>query len=130
MRNVIVLMVDPNNTLKFMFMEIEGFPVCIAIPMMIIEQREFCALCRGRNGEAVVETILIGPQPQGTWILNFLGSAREVISAEEARRIDDALELMRTLTLGRDDLDLDAPFADLLDPSRPPGGFHDEHSSR
>lgn len=104
--------------------------MCIAIPMMIIEQREFTALCRGRNGEAVVETLLIGAQPQGTWILNFLGSAREVISAEEARRIDDALELMRTLMLGQSAVDVDTAFADLLDPKRPPGGFHVKPSMR
>jgi len=92
--------------------------------MEIIEQREFTALCRGRDGEKVVETLLIGPQPKGTWILNFLGSAREVLSPEEAGKIADALALVEALMSGREGVDIDAPFADLLDPSRPPGGHH------
>lgn len=94
--------------------------MCIGIPMEIIEQREFTALCRGRDGEKVVETLLIGAQPEGTWILNFLGSAREVLTPEQARSITNALELVEALARGRAGVDLDAPFADLLDPSRPP----------
>lgn len=91
--------------------------------MEIIEQRAFTALCRGRDGEKVVDTLLIGPQPEGTWVLNFLGSAREVLTPEEAKKIADALALVEALSEGRPDLDIDAPFADLLDPARPPGGF-------
>ena len=98
--------------------------MCIGIQMEIIVQREFTALCRGRDGEKVVETLLIGPQPAGTWILNFLGSAREVLTPEEANRIADALDLVDALMKGKDDVDIDAPFADLLDPARPPGGFY------
>ncbi|MCB1867769.1 MAG: HypC/HybG/HupF family hydrogenase formation chaperone [Gammaproteobacteria bacterium] len=97
--------------------------MCIGIPMKIVEQREFTALCRGRGGETVVDTLLIGPQPEGTWIITFLGSAREVISADEANRISDALELVEAVMSSRDGVDLNAPFADLLDPSRPPGGY-------
>ena len=41
----------------------------------------------------------------------------------EAKRIADALALVAALHDGRSDLDIDAAFADLLDPSRPPGGF-------
>jgi hydrogenase expression/formation protein HypC len=91
--------------------------------MMIIEQREFSALCRGRNGEKVIETMLIGPQPQGTWILKHMGSAREVISAEEAGKIEAALEAVDNLARGEADVDIDSYFADLADPGRIPGGF-------
>jgi len=97
--------------------------MCIGIPMMIIEQREFSALCRGRSGEKLIETMLIGPQPEGTWILNHLGSAREVISAEEAKKIEAALEAVDALARGEVGFDLDSYFADLADPERPPGGF-------
>ena len=92
--------------------------------MKIIEQREFTALCCGRNGEKVIETLLIGPQPEGTWILSHLGSAREVVSAEEARRSESALEALDALTRGGGDLNLDSYFQDLNDPARPPGGFN------
>lgn len=104
--------------------------MCIGIPMEIIEQREFTALCRGRDGEKVVETLLIGAQPEGTWILNFLGSAREVLTPEQAHSITNALELVEALARGRAGVDLDAPFADLLDPSRPPGGLPPQRSGK
>lgn len=91
--------------------------------MKIIEQREFTALCRGSNGERVVETLLIGPQPEGTWILNFMGTAREVLSEQQAEQIAAALALVDDLMQGKEGVDIDAPFADLMDPARPPGGF-------
>ena len=95
-------------------------PVCIGIPMQIVEQREFTALCRGRAGEREVNTLLTGPQAPGTWVLNFLGTAREVISAEDARRIDDALAAVEAIARG-ELVDVDAHFPDLADPARRPG---------
>ena len=97
--------------------------MCIGIPMEIIEQREFSALCRGRNGEKVIETLFVGQQPAGTWVLCHLGSAREVISAEEARKLDDALDAVDLLARGEQDIDFDAHFSDLVDPQRKPGGL-------
>ena len=79
-------------------------------------------LCRGRSGEIEVNTLLIGPQPAGTWVLNFLGAAREVISAEDAKRIQDALAAVEAIARG-EAVDVDAHFPDLADPRRPPGGL-------
>ena len=95
--------------------------MCIGIPMQIIEQREFSALCRGRNGEKVIDTLLVGNQPEGSWILEFHGSARQVISAQEAKQIGDALELVDALQRGESSLDVDAFFPDLANPARRPG---------
>ena len=97
--------------------------MCIGIPLQIIEQREFTARCVGSNGEKVIETLLIGPQPVGTWVLDFMGTAREVLTEEQARQIAAALAMVDELMQGKEGVDIDAPFADLLDPSRPPGGF-------
>ena len=94
--------------------------VCIGIPMQIIEQREYTALCRGRSGEQEVNTLMIGPQTSGTWVLNFLGTARDVISAEDAKRIQDALAAVEAIARG-EEIDVDAHFPDLADPSRLPG---------
>jgi hydrogenase expression/formation protein HypC len=91
--------------------------------MQIIEQREFTALCRGRSGEQEVNTLLIGPQAEGTWILNHLGSAREVITQTDAKRIDDALMAVEAIMRGDTDIDIDAHFADLADPNRKPGSL-------
>ena len=66
--------------------------MCIGAPVQIIESREFTARCRGRNGEEEVNMMLIGPQPVGTWVVNFLGSAREVLTPEEAERINASMD--------------------------------------
>lgn len=95
--------------------------MCIGIPMQIVEQRAYSALCRGRSGETEVNTLLIGPQAAGTWVLNFLGTAREVISAEDAKRIQDALAAVEAIARG-EAIEVDAYFPDLADPRRPPGG--------
>ena len=97
--------------------------MCIGIPMQIVEQREYSALCRGRNGEEMIETLMIGPQPVGTWVLKHLGMARSVISEQEARRIDNALDAVEALARGDADVDIDGLFADLTDPNRRPGGW-------
>ncbi|MEW7977640.1 MAG: HypC/HybG/HupF family hydrogenase formation chaperone [Candidatus Sedimenticola endophacoides] len=96
--------------------------MCIGIPLQIVEQREFSALCRGRGSGPVqeVNTLLIGPQPVGTWVLNFLGSAREVLSEIDARRIDDGLRALEAVMRG-ESIDVDEYFSDLADPDRPPG---------
>ncbi len=96
--------------------------MCIGIPMQIVEQREYSALCRGRNGEEMIETLMIGPQPVGTWVLKHLGMARSVISEQEARRIDNALDAVEALARGDADVDIDSLFPDLTDPDRRPGG--------
>ena len=94
----------------------------MGIPMQVIAQREFSALCRGRNGEKAVETLLIGPQAEGTWVLEFLGVAREVLSAEDAERLNNALDALETLMAGAGPTNLEDFFSDLSAPDRPPGG--------
>ena len=49
------------------------------------------ATCRGRNGEEQVNMMLVGQQPEGTWLLNFLGSTREVLTENDAKNIDKAV---------------------------------------
>ena len=87
--------------------------MCIGVPMQIIEQGEFSALCRGRSGEKEINTLMIGPQPEGTWVLNFLGSARDVISEEDAEKINSALDAMAALMRGEKNIDFDSYFPDL-----------------
>ena len=69
--------------------------------------------CRGRNGEEQVNMMLTGPQPEGTWVLNFLGSAREVISAGDAAKIDQALDGLQAIMQGEQDIDIDSYFPGL-----------------
>ena len=94
--------------------------MCVGIPAQVIEAGEFSALCRTRNGEEQINTLLIGPQPPGTWLLSFLGSAREVISEADARNIDMALDGLSAIMAGAEDIDLDTYFPGLAngDPPR------------
>jgi len=58
--------------------------------------------------------MLTGPQPVGTWVLNFLGSAREILSEDEALKIDKALDALAAIMEGEAPVDIDAYFPDLV----------------
>jgi hydrogenase expression/formation protein HypC len=81
--------------------------VCIGIPVQVVEARGFHALCSGRSGDELVNMMLVGPQPPGTWVLNFLGSAREVLSEEDARNADRALDALEAVMSGAESIDYD-----------------------
>ena len=90
--------------------------MCIGAPVQVIESRGFTALCRGRNGDEEVNMMLIGPQPEGTWVLNFLGSAREILDEDDAIKINSALDALSAVMSGDDNVDIDRYFPDLANP--------------
>ncbi len=71
--------------------------MCIGVPVQVIEAADCIALCRGLNGDEHVNMMLIGDQPVGTWVLNYLGSARRVLDEAEAMDINKALSDLRVL---------------------------------
>lgn len=79
----------------------------------MIENRDFIAVCEGRNGVEEVNMMLIGAQEEGTWVLNYLGSAREVISEDEAQKIDKALDGLAQIMNGAEEIDVDTYFPDM-----------------
>ncbi|MCP4487919.1 MAG: HypC/HybG/HupF family hydrogenase formation chaperone [Gammaproteobacteria bacterium] len=87
--------------------------MCVGVPVQIIESGNLMALCRGRNGEEQVNMMLIGAQPKGSWVLNFLGSAREVLSEQDALNIDKALDGLQAIMKGEADVDIDSYFPGL-----------------
>ena len=87
--------------------------MCIGVPVQIIEEGEFIARARGRNGEEQINMMLIGAQPVGTWVLNFLGSAREVITEEDAANINKALDGLSAIMSGEESIDVDHYFPGL-----------------
>ncbi|MBJ6611669.1 MAG: HypC/HybG/HupF family hydrogenase formation chaperone [Candidatus Thiothrix moscowensis] len=92
--------------------------MCIGIPVQVIEDRDLVALCRGRNGDEIVNMMLTGSQPVGTWVLNFLGSAREVISEQDAALINSALDGLLAAVNGETDLDRYFPnVSEIIRPS-------------
>ena len=87
--------------------------MCVGIPLQIVTLHSpFTALCRGAYGEETIDLSLVGPQPPGTWLMTFLGAAREVIDANTAAQIQQALDAVAAALGGA--TDLDAHFADLI----------------
>lgn len=90
--------------------------MCMAIPMQVIRMEGVMAICRGRDGPEPVDTLLTGPLEAGQWVLCFLGAAREVVDAEHAARVGDALAALQAILSGEGDAPglIDSHFADLV----------------
>jgi len=95
--------------------------MCMGIPMQVIEVRDGVAVCEGMGERRVIDTLMVGRPPVGAWLMTFLGSAREILTEEDAHRITDAVSAVQRVMQG--DFDVDHLFADLIDrePPRPPG---------
>lgn len=88
--------------------------MCLSIPMQIVEWQDeegnFAWVARQSKKE-LVNMMLLGPQPVGTWLLTSLGLAKEVIDDEQRALIEDALAaLAESLD---EDYDPTAHFRDL-----------------
>lgn len=94
--------------------------MCLGVPMQVLESTRWAARCAGPEGEASIDMALVGEQPVGTWVLTFLGAAREVIDPARASAINNALAALQAALHG-DATGIDALFADLLErePSLP-----------
>jgi len=91
--------------------------MCIGIPMQVQRCEGNLATCL-RDGQAQeIDMSLVGEHPPGTWVLTFLGCAREVLSAADAQRIDQALEALGAVMAGQSQID--HLFADLVDREPP-----------
>ena len=86
--------------------------MCIGVPMQVLDAGPGWALCDNGGSHARVDMRLVGDQPAGTWVLVFLGAAREVVGEAEALKIRNAVE---ALTLVASGADIDHLFADLID---------------
>lgn len=88
--------------------------MCLGTPMQVVEiQGESAAWCVGRDGRALIDMALVGAQAPGTWILAFVGAAREVMTPESAAQVDAALDALVAVLEG-DGPAIDAAFADLI----------------
>jgi len=87
--------------------------MCIGVPVKIVEAGDFVQKAEGKNGIEDVNMMLIGSQPVGTWVLNYLSSAREVLSEEDAEKINSALDGLSALMNGDEEIDVDRYFPDI-----------------
>ncbi len=86
--------------------------MCIGIPMQVVECRPGEAVCLARDSSHLVDTALVGDVAPGTWLMVFLGAARDVLSPETAKQTADALEALHLVLSG--ETDLDHLFSDLV----------------
>lgn len=84
--------------------------MCIALPMQVVRPGGVTALCRSRNGEEEISMLLVGEQPAGTWVLGFLGWAREIITEQHAHSINLALDGLQEIMNGAEHVDIDHHF--------------------
>ena len=87
--------------------------MCIGIPMQVVDPGAKTALCEGRDGRQRLNCMLVGEQPASTWVLAFQGMAVRVLSADEARETNAALDALAAVLAGESEVD--ANFADLVD---------------
>lgn len=91
--------------------------MCVGVPMRLTG---VAGIAGRAEGEAAPIDLSLTPEARaGDWVLVFLGAARAVIGADEARQITAALDGLRALMAGGD---LGDAFADLeaRSPSLPP----------
>lgn len=85
--------------------------MCVGTPMQVERADAFVARCRDGETLEDVDTTLVGPQPPGTWLLVFLGTAREVLTPARAAEVRSALDAIAAIARG--DTEIDHLFADL-----------------
>ncbi|MDU8945449.1 HypC/HybG/HupF family hydrogenase formation chaperone [Ovoidimarina sediminis] len=93
--------------------------MCVGIPLRIVSADGLIAVASDGTRTETVDLSLTGPVGPGTWILTFLGAAREVLSEDEAAKISAALRGLERLMKGGS---LGDAFSDLEDkgPVLPP----------
>ncbi len=92
--------------------------MCIGLPMQVVQGdgRGTFALCEACGVRKQVDVLLLGELPPGTWVLEFHGVARRVLSQDEARQTLDALAALdAALQVQPDRAAIDAAFADLVE---------------
>jgi hydrogenase expression/formation protein HypC len=88
--------------------------MCLGIPMQVLSLAGHFASCRGRNGEETIDVALVAPVVPGEWLLTWLGAARARLEADEAARIDRALDALAAIERG-EPVDVADYFADLVE---------------
>lgn len=87
--------------------------MCLGIPMKVVAVEGGLVWCEDAAGQRVrIDTLLVGPVEPGSWLLTWLGMARECIDAGRAARISAALQALEKIARG--ETDIDACFADLV----------------
>ncbi|MCK6412147.1 MAG: HypC/HybG/HupF family hydrogenase formation chaperone [Azonexus sp.] len=87
--------------------------MCLSIPKQVVAwegEGDFAWVERDGQRE-LVNMMLLGPQPPGTWVLTSLGLAKEVVDDEARALIEDALAALAASLNG--DYDPQRHFQDM-----------------
>lgn len=79
--------------------------MCLGIPMRVLESHPFLSQCEGRGEIRPLRMALVGTQKPGTWVMAFLDQARQVLSEDEAREINLALDALEAAFDGETDFE-------------------------
>lgn len=74
--------------------------MCIGVPMRVVEYGEAMALCEGRSGRQRINMLMVGHCPAGSWVMTFLGMAREILTEEDANHINRTLDELEAVLRG------------------------------
>jgi hydrogenase expression/formation protein HypC len=80
--------------------------------MQVLSTHPGYAMCKGMGEQCRVDTLLVGDQQVGNWLLVFLNSAREVLSTARAWELEQALQALDLAI--QDETEVDYLFADLV----------------
>jgi hydrogenase expression/formation protein HypC len=97
--------------------------MCIGLPLQVVSTDGSHAWCEADGHRESLDMALVGPQPAGTWVLAFMGAARQVMDDAEALHARNArLALTAVLNGGAAGSGIDVFFADLVarSPTLPP----------
>jgi len=81
--------------------------------MRVVSGDELVAWCEGRGERRRLDLALVGAQPAGTWVVAFRDVARQVLTEDEARSLNLALDGLQAALRGETE-GLDAYFPDLV----------------
>jgi len=86
--------------------------MCIGVPLRVVEAEETWAWCEAAGHRERLDMMLVGPQAVGTWVLGFQGTARQVLSEQEAAQASAARQALAAVLRGEGGID--HYFADLV----------------
>jgi len=94
--------------------------MCLGIPMQVERCYGLMADCHHGEQWQSVDLSLVGEVQPGDWLLVFMGAAREVLSAERAADILDALTALDAAMNGRFDPAIHLADLNQREPQLPP----------
>lgn len=87
--------------------------MCIGQPLQVQRSEGLRAWCEADGQGQWLDMGLVGEQPPGTWVLAFLGAARQLLLPEAAAQARAGRQALAAVLAG--ETDVDAFFADLID---------------